>query len=285
MANQRGKRARAPRQTPFWRRTSTLMLGTVVVVIVAVVAFIVIAHLKSTNSGGSDVASPAVVRQVAGVSPQVLKSVGTGGYQNPLKTTHSGSTLKGSGGKPEVLYVGAEYCPFCAAERWSVIVALGRFGKFSNLHYTTSSSQDVYPNTPTFTFYGSTYKSKYIDFASVETTTRNPNKPLQNPTSQQNALMQKYDAPPYVQDRGSIPFIDVANHYVATGSGYDPNLLANKTQKQIAGRLANPKDPLTRGIVANANYLTAAICESTGNKPAKVCSKPPIPQVQKKLGK
>ncbi len=34
-------------------------------------------------------------------------------------------------GKPEVLFVGAEFCPFCAAERWPLIVALSRFGHFS----------------------------------------------------------------------------------------------------------------------------------------------------------
>ncbi|MGH3290263.1 MAG: DUF929 family protein, partial [Trebonia sp.] len=44
------------------------------------------------------------------------------------------------GGKPEVLYVGAEYCPYCAMENWPLIVALSRFGQFTGL--TTSRSPE-----------------------------------------------------------------------------------------------------------------------------------------------
>src|SRR5215471_17073708 len=42
-------------------------------------------------------------------------------------TPGSGAPLT-SGGKPEMLYIGAEYCPYCAAMRWSMAVALSRFG-------------------------------------------------------------------------------------------------------------------------------------------------------------
>ncbi len=28
-----------------------------------------------------------------------------------------------SGGKPQIVYMGAEYCPYCAAERWAMVVA------------------------------------------------------------------------------------------------------------------------------------------------------------------
>ena len=34
---------------------------------------------------------------------------------------------------PEVLYLGAEYCPYCAAQRWTTIIALSRFGTWSGL--------------------------------------------------------------------------------------------------------------------------------------------------------
>ena len=77
-------------------------------------------------------------------------------------------------GKPELLYIGAEYCPFCAAQRWAMVAALSRFGTFSNLSLTHSASADVYPDTPTFSFYQSTYSSKYLTFTSVETNTNEP---------------------------------------------------------------------------------------------------------------
>ncbi|HSR26568.1 MAG TPA: DUF929 family protein, partial [Candidatus Eisenbacteria bacterium] len=48
--------------------------------------------------------------------------------------------LAGPTGRPEVLYVGAEYCPYCAAERWPLIVALSRFGTFSGVRAAASSA-------------------------------------------------------------------------------------------------------------------------------------------------
>src|SRR5207245_7045155 len=104
-----------------------------------------------------------------------LTAVGTGGVQNPLHTVKGPPPiLVGPTGKPQFLYVGAEYCPYCAAQRWATVVALSRFGTFSKLYQTTSSSSDVYPSTPTFTFYSALYKgpvytSSYIDFVPVET--------------------------------------------------------------------------------------------------------------------
>ena len=74
-------------------------------------------------------------------------------------------------GKPQVFYDGAEYCPFCAAARWGMIVSLSRFGTFSGLKTVHSSTTDNPPNIPTWTFYGSTYTSKYINFTPVEETT------------------------------------------------------------------------------------------------------------------
>ena len=32
--------------------------------------------------------------------------------------------LTNSAGKPEIVFVGAEYCPYCAAERWPIVMAL-----------------------------------------------------------------------------------------------------------------------------------------------------------------
>ena len=53
----------------------------------------------------------------------------------PTKVTGSALTFDG---KPGIFYYGAEYCPYCAAERWPVVVALSRFGTWSNLQQTIS---------------------------------------------------------------------------------------------------------------------------------------------------
>ena len=52
------------------------------------------------------------------------------------------------GKSPAMLYYGAEYCPYCAAERWAMTAALSRFGTWSNLKITASSHTDVDAGDP-----------------------------------------------------------------------------------------------------------------------------------------
>ncbi|MEM3791396.1 MAG: DUF929 family protein, partial [Candidatus Micrarchaeaceae archaeon] len=68
-------------------------------------------------------------------------SVGIGTAGNLPKAVNS--TLIEVQGKPAVVYIGAEYCPFCAAERWALIIALMRFGNLSNISYMVSSPTDI----------------------------------------------------------------------------------------------------------------------------------------------
>jgi hypothetical protein len=75
-------------------------------------------------------------------------------------------------GKPQILYIGAEFCPVCGAERWALVVALSQFGTFTNLQQTTSAARDGH--IPTVSFYGSSYASPYVTFTPVETTTNQP---------------------------------------------------------------------------------------------------------------
>jgi hypothetical protein len=176
-------------------------------------------------------------------------------------------------GKPEILYMGGEFCPFCAAERWAMVNALSRFGTFTGLTTIYSSATDAYPNTPTFTFYGSKYSSKYISFTPVEMSTNTTNgsgeyATLQTPTSAQDAIMKAYDPGTY------IPFIDLGNRYAEVGnlSPLSPSMLAGKTWAQVATAMNDPSSVLGQAEIGNANYLTAAICELTGNKPATACT-------------
>jgi thiol-disulfide isomerase/thioredoxin len=227
----------------------------------------------------------SVLQAVTHVDPTMLAAVGTGGTTAP-QALHGQPPLKGPMGKPEFFYFGAEYCPYCAAQRWAMVVALSRFGTFSHLDQSTSSSSDVYPDTPTFTFYQSSYSSPYIDFVSVESQDRQQN-PLQTPTAEQQQLFSTYDAPPYVnaQNQGGIPFIDIANQYLVAGPGYSPQVLQGLNWQEIANELSNQNSAVAKGILGTANYLTAAICQATNQQPAQVCSANPIPQIEQSLGK
>ena len=273
-----------------------LIVATLLVIAAIIGVFIYLSHQSTSSTGGGNTGSTptsaSVLNAVTHVSPTVLANVGTGGQQKILVSLKGGSPppLVGSGGKPEFFYMGAEYCPYCAAERWAVVVALSRFGTFSKLNQTTSSATDVYPNTPTFTFYQSAYTSQYIDFVAVEETTNQPDgsggyTPLQTPTADQQNLISKYDAPPYLSSAGSIPFIDIANQYALQGANYSPDILSGHSWQEIANDLSNSDSPITQGIVGSANYLTAAICSATNQQPASVCKADPVPQIEQSLTK
>jgi hypothetical protein len=85
------------------------------------------------------------------------------------------------------------------------------------------------------------------------------------------ALYAKYDAPPYVDSAGSIPFIDLAGRYVINGASYDPKVLQGKTHEQIATALSDPNSAIAKGADGTANLITAALCQATGDKPTPVC--------------
>jgi thiol-disulfide isomerase/thioredoxin len=281
------RRPSAQTRRPWWR--GPWGLATAAAAIVVIVVGIVAAGRSSTTApGGASTTGeqpvPAgVLAAVTAPNAGVLAAVADGGVANPLKPIGSASPLTGAGSKPVVLYIGADYCPYCAAERWSLILALSRFGTFSNLHLMTSSSTDVYPNTPTFTFYGSSYSGPYLDLQTVETENRDL-QPLQTPTAAQQQVFATYDAPPYSSTAAGIPFIDIANQQVEISSGYSPGLLDGLTWSQIASQLSVPTAAPTQAIAGNANWLTAAICRATGNQPGSVCSAAPIPQLEAQLG-
>jgi len=275
------------------RRQMLIAGGSIVVVLVVVVAFIVAKSLSGTskNSGGTTgVTNPAVANTITTLPASVFDAVGTGpagaSKLTPLIPV-SGAPALTQSVKPAVLYIGGEYCPFCGAERWAMTTALSRFGTFSGLHFTHSSSTDVYSSTPTLTFYQSSYTSKYLVFTAVEWFNRKGNASsdvLQAPTSAQMAIFNKYDAPPYVPSNsaGSFPFVDFGNKYLIVGSQYFPSVLGtqyNPTSKslgltwaEVATDLQNPNSTVAQNVLGAANMMTAAICKLTNNQPANVCS-------------
>jgi hypothetical protein len=248
--------------------------------LVAVVALVPLTAVtaSASNNGGSP---SSVVATLTSVPVSATDAVGDGGRGITAPVSVRGGTLLTAHGKPEMLYIGAEYCPYCAAERWSMIVALSRFGTFSGLKEIRSSVSDLYPGTATWTFYHSTFTSKYVTFVPVELYSDTMSlrdmgyTPLQKPTKAQNALFEKYDAPPYVSsaaDSQSIPFVDFGNKYLAIGSSYSPGVLSRLSWAQIAADLSNPSSKVARAVDGTANYITAALCKLTHDEPAAACT-------------
>jgi hypothetical protein len=272
---------RAAERRSEQRRRILIASGSVVVVLAIVLVFVIVklngkpaASAQGVSNGPTGSSLSAVVNKVTSVPASTLNTVGQGGGAVTGKPTTISGTALTENGKPEMLYIGAEYCPYCAAERWAMIVALSRFGTFSGLSTVHSSSTDVYPNTPTWTFYKSSYTSPYLTFTPVETTTNvadasntPPYVTLQTPTAAQQALITKY-----VGASGSIPFIDFGNKYLISGASYNPALLAGLSWSTIATDLSNPSSPVAQAVDGTANYITAAICKMTGNQPASACT-------------
>lgn len=269
------------------RRGAGTMNWVLLLVAAALIATIVVANNhRNTAQQQASTAAPvtpipvpaAVMDDFTAIPAAVWERVGTTGAR-PLSFVGDRDTANG---KPVVLYIGAGYCPYCAAARWSMVAALARFGTFSGLTLSQSSSADVYPNTPTFSFYHSSYNSPYIEFQPVELASdvQLPNgqyQKLETPTPGQEALIDKYDSPPYVPQAasGGIPFVLVGGRFM-WGVAYLPDVLAGRSQGAIAATLPKASDEAARSILADANQLTAAICSLDGRQPKNVCSSPSI---------
>jgi thiol-disulfide isomerase/thioredoxin len=216
------------------------------------------------------------------VSDSTLESVGLPSVATPLSSL-KGAPLLTDGGKPAVVYVGAEFCPYCAMQRWALIVALSRFGTFSNLGQAiSSSSDDVFPDLQSWSFYKSTYSSPYITFDSAEVTSSTPTgtgyyEPLESMTPVEVAPFHAYDK------LGGWPFVDVGNHDVYNGPGADAAVLQGLTLDQIGSDLSDPTIPVAQAVDGVANYLTAAICAVAPNSKAAICSAPFIAQAQARM--
>lgn len=189
-----------------------------------------------------------------------------------------------TGKKVGLLYIGADFCPYCAGQRWGLVLTLLRFGKFSGLRYMLSSPSDIHPDTPTVTFQHAHYASNYVAFQPVETADRDRNA-LATPDKQQMDILMTYDAPPYVRFAGSIPFVYLDGRYMLGQLLVAPESLAGKDWQQVADLFADAHSPLFHHVMPRVNLLTAAICRLDGGKPAHVCTAPGVRAAARELQK
>jgi hypothetical protein len=279
------------------RRRVFIAGGGVLVVLIVVIVLIVVKPGQTPGKAPAAKSDAAVAAKLTSIPASTFDAVGAG----PSATSSAVSPLipitapaLTSGGKPEILYLGAEYCPYCAAERWSLAAALSRFGTFSGLHFIHSRSQDYFSNTATLDFYRSAYSSKYLVFTPIETQTVT-GATLQNPTAAQSAVIAKYDAVPYVPQSaaGKIPFIDFGGAYLDAGAQYSPSVLGSLpnidpshfglTWAHIANDLQQPGSPVAQSVLGAANRITAAVCKLTHGQPGNVCQSAAVTSVSSNI--
>ncbi len=262
-ARERIAAERAARKRAEARRRLLVPVAAVTAVLAIVVALVAVklteapAHLVASESP----ASSAVFRQVTTVPAVVLTGGSSGQAITPLQTVTTPGPPLTIGGKPAIVFVSEESCPFCAAERWSLTVALSHFGTWSHLGTTTSSATDVYPDTATLSFRTAVYRSTELTLRTTELTD-NVGRPLQPQTPLDTRLISTFDVPPYVNSAdqsGAVPFLDIANRYILAGAQYSPQVLAGLSAAQIASQLSNPASPVARAIDGTAQVIVAAI--------------------------
>jgi len=249
------------------RRQRIRRITIMVVVVVIAVSLVVGVYLALNNQSpyakyvGKAVSSTDL-GYLTGVSNSTLSTVGVpSGVISPASISGSTLTLNG---KPEVLYIGGDYCPYCAIERWSLIIALSRFGHFTGLTYMLSSSTDINPNSPTFSFSSANYTSKYIAFVGVEEFGSDPSAVVKALTTQQSSLISQYDTCAGSGSSGGIPFVDIANKYAVNCGAQSLLDISNKNWTDIAPVLDTPGNSMAQLIDGAANTLISAICNVTG---------------------
>ena len=191
-------------------------------------------------------------------------------------TRHAGQPLT-AGGRPEVLYVGTEFCPYCAAENWALLVALGRFGTFAGVNEIRSATYPPIPPLDSWTFYGSSYSSEYLTFVPVEMYSNVLVSPGANPlratsyrllqklTPAQQALMHEADK------SHETPFTDFGGQTVMIGSPIVAQTLEQLTWSQLIRALRARRGAAAQAVIGAADYLTAELCVLTRDRPAAAC--------------
>jgi hypothetical protein len=254
---------RAARRRAEARRRFLAAAGAITGVLAIVVALVAVKLTAGPvhQTASESIAPATIVRQVTTVRAATLAQVSPGQAVTLLEKVKKPGPLLTVSGKPAVVFVSEESCPFCAAERWALTVALSHFGTWSQLGITKSSATDIYPNTATLSFRAARYRSADLTLSTTELSD-NVGHPLQPQTSLDSRLIASFDVPPYVNSvdqSGAVPFLDIGNQYILAGAQYDPQVLAGLSAAQIARQLSTPSSPVAQAVDGAAKVIIAAI--------------------------
>ncbi len=249
------------------KRRQRIRSITILVTIAVIGVSLVVGFYIALNSGSSSL-DKLIGAPVSSQDMASLHAVSQGAYgPSGASLLSPGQNLKNasgapylSNGRPVVVYIGGDFCPYCAVERWSIVMALSRFGNFSNLHYMTSASNEG--DYATFTFTGSSYTSKYLSFQPIEQEDRDHNVIAAVPANYSSQFTNSY------------PWMNIGNKYILGTLLPDTSILAGKNWTQILNGIS-ASDSTGLVLREGANALTALICKTfTNPEPAvqHVCS-------------
>ena len=255
-------------------RNRTLGVASVVLVAVIVVALV----LVKVAGGGSDAAgtspkagTPVPAAQVAKLTsvPQTtLASAPTNVLVVSPQKINDPALV--SDGKPELLFIGAEFCPICAAERWPMYVALSKFGTFS---------------PPPGKIHSAVRDGDLADADLLRDDVHQPVSDLHLGGDHDQPTRWRLLRAPRDADRGPAEALVGAHQRtpsrswtsggsrILTSAQYNPGDLSGVSFDNIVSDIGDNSTVVGADVDAAANVLIKTICSSlTGNKPADVCS-------------
>lgn len=243
---------------------------------------------------------PAAAFSVAG-NGSALPPLGAAGSGRDLIRLPQAPELL-SGTRPLVVFVAAEYCPYCAAIRWPLVIALERFGTLQHLDLTASSPLQPFGDTPSLSFRSTGYSSPFLRFSATEEFSNacpardvvaNSGRDLSLPTWESPAyvcngvsfrrlakpsllvsgILSTVDSVPdfTLAKAGSIPFIDFGGRFAEAGTILPPALFHGADWRAVVASLGRPDVGLGRAILSVANRFTAILCRLTRGRPGSVC--------------
>jgi hypothetical protein len=120
---------------------------------------------------------------------------------------------------------------------------------------------------PTYNLIDATYTSDYIYFTSKELKAHDGSN-LQQFDAEEEQIVNQYDP------RGSFPFLFINGQYARVGdSGYSPGLIDSMDFDTLRDQVtSDAQSDATDAIKAEADLITAYICQSTGGQPTSACS-------------
>ena len=166
-------------------------------------------------------------------------------------------------GKLLVFFMGAEHCPFCAAERWAIVRALSKYGQWSGLKQTMSAARDEsFLNLPTYDLTEATYTSPHVEFDSREIRDREF-KPLQKLLKTEDKIVRKYNP------ERTIPFLLIGGRFMQLDAGFSPKIFIGHTFRQTETELKKIESEIRKTIDDEANIISALLCVS--GLPPELC--------------
>lgn len=268
MVDSARQKVREQQQREAAQRRKSRVLGVTAIVLVAVLGLVgvfwLVGQQKREQAEQHTAEGTALAQALTSIPASTFDAVGAQPAQGAFKADPQG---RKAGDKGRVLYIGAEFCPYCAVERLALTSALSRFGTFEGLKDTLSSpNEGPVSNIPTVTYTGSTYRSDVLDFTAVETADRMQQPTGEKPSAEDEATFRR------LQPEGGIPFVHYGAAWTGGATFNAAELFAGRQEGDLAAKLKDPKSAETKLVVGAANVITAQICKETAGKPANVCS-------------